>query len=162
MSFDGNHKLIYINIMRLISIRNVFESSRFTYFMNKLICNLFLTFRKSDKGDEYTAVTTSFDMLVFIISLGASILSFADILKTPLTRTPRSLILELSMFANGKLRTIQPFLVICSSFFNRYKYFELLRTFQIIDDFVSMDTIIICVVTIKNILEFQMSICKIW
>jgi hypothetical protein len=45
--------------------------------------------------------------------------------------------LELSMFANGKLRTIQPFLVLTTSFFNRFNYFELLNTFNSIDTLVS-------------------------
>lgn len=117
---------------------NVFESSRFVYFMNKLICNLFLTLTKIKGSNKYRAKTTSLDMIVFGTSLSASIWFFADILKTPLKRTSRSLILELSLFANGKLRTIQPILVILSSFYNRFKYVELLNAFQSIDNHVGI------------------------
>ena len=123
--------------MKFISVNNVFESSRFVYFMNKLICNLFLTFQKKNGSDKYRAVTTSTDIIIFMLSLSATVIGFADIVKTPLKRTSRSLILELSMFANGKLRTIQPFLVLTTSFFNRFNYFELLNTFHSIDTLVS-------------------------
>ena len=123
--------------MKFLNVNNVFESSRFVYFMNKLICNLFLTFRKKKGSDKYRAVTTSSDVVIFMLSLSATVIGFADIMKTPLRRTSRSLILELSMFANGKLRTIQPFLVLGTSFLNRFNYFELLNTFQSIDNLVS-------------------------
>lgn len=119
-----------------MKIKNIFESSRFVYFMNKLICNLCLTFRKIKGTDNYISTTTSLDFLVFVMSICASLLAFADIMKMPLKQTSRSLILELSMFANGKSRTIQPLLVITTSFFNRFKYFELLRAIQTIDNYV--------------------------
>ena len=122
--------------MKFKSVNNVFESSRFVYFMNKLICNLFLTFQKN-LSDKYRAVTTSTDIIVFMLSLSATIIGFADIMKTPLKLTSRSLILELSMFANGKLRAIQPFLVLSTSFFNRFNYFKLLNAFHSIDNLVS-------------------------
>lgn len=120
--------------MSLKKAKNVFESSRFAYYSNKVFCNLFITFYADNSGQElYHAVTTSLDVLIFISSMALSAMAYLEMSKMPLKRSSRSIILEMSFLFNSNLRMMQPFFVIFVSFWNRRAYFELLKLFHLID-----------------------------
>jgi hypothetical protein len=122
--------------MRIRKAKNIFQSSKFCYFLCKITNILFVTIRRDASG-KYYAVTTRLDVFRFICGLCVGVWNYIDNTGTTLGSSNRSIIFEIGMFLCSKYQFVLAFAVMIGTFFYRYEFFKILKNLHWIDQKVS-------------------------
>ncbi|KAG5667396.1 hypothetical protein PVAND_015377 [Polypedilum vanderplanki] len=113
---------------------NVFESSRFIYFLMKICSYLFITIKKDENG-KYEAKTSRFDLFRFGMFMLFGNYSFLNLLKQPFKSNLQitSIILQLGIHLKYRIIIFQP--IISSVFALAFKnnFYQILKFLDDID-----------------------------
>lgn len=123
--------------MKLLASKNIFESIRFFYNLNKLSGYLFFTFSKDGSG-QFSSKTTAIDYFSFAASTTFSIYGIYSFVGGSLIANQDAIIIFIGLFILSRLMIIQPLFFILSNFHNRKKMFKILYNFHWIDEQVSL------------------------
>lgn len=122
--------------MQLLTAKNVFESFKFLYNLNKLCGYLFFTISK-DRLGKYSSKTTAKDFLLFAASIAFSIYGIYRFIGSPVIGQADAIIIYIGLFLISKLMIIQPLFNVLHNFIKRKKMFQILYNFNFIDEKVS-------------------------
>lgn len=126
LSFDEIIKL------KIMSPRNIFESFRFCYFLNKLSGNLFVTI-KQDKFGNFHPSTSPWDFVIFFCSFSFAFYNVKKVSDSSLKIMSSSVIIELAVHFNDKITYFKFLLAIILNFATRYTTFKILSNLNWID-----------------------------
>ena len=117
----------------LLSAENIFESSKFLIFLNKISCLLFTSIVKSSHGN-FKAQTKTRDVIVFIIftifGIYSIINSFTSDSNIDMTKSKVS---QIVVYVKIRIQLFQTIMATAVAFVNRENYFEILKKIHEID-----------------------------
>jgi hypothetical protein len=119
--------------MKALRPENIFDATKFCDFFSKVLFNNFVTIFEDKRGRFY-ASTTVFDVLRLIIGLSYFIWLYFDVTKIELEENSRSMVVELTIWANTRFQVIHPIAVILLGFFQREIYFSIKSNIKWVDD----------------------------
>ena len=118
--------------MRILQAKNIFESSKFCFFVNKFCGFLFFTVSKDATGN-YLHKTSALDLCIFFLSLIFNVWTLYSTAANPPFFKTGSVILNIGGWFNARLVMFQPVILVLLNFYNRKQIFLLLKTFFLID-----------------------------
>lgn len=113
---------------------NIFEASKKCSSIAKILGGNFITVEK-DKNEKYFAYTSLYDILRVLFGMTFGILLFREVARSTSEKdADRSIIFEIIISINSKMETIQPALVIITTYRFRFLYFSIKKDFMWIDE----------------------------
>lgn len=113
--------------------KDVFEVLKFCNLIADIIGFKYITIERIRPG-KYHAFTSSLDKIKVLVAVILCSWLFMDLWNTSIEKhSKRSLIFEIIINVNGKVQGNHFGLVVLSTFFLRYKYFEIINNIQWID-----------------------------
>lgn len=123
--------------MQLLKSKNVFESCRFLYYLNKFCGYLFFTISK-DRFGRYSVETTAKDYFIFIVSTAFSSYAIYKFIDNPVIGNSDAIVVFIGLFLISKMMIVHPVFNVLYNFHNREKIFQILCNFHWIDKQVSL------------------------
>lgn len=120
-----------INESNLFRSKNIFESFRYCYYVNKLSGYMFFSIKKT--SESYKFSSTKFDFFVFVSSLVLSLWSFYETLEISSVYFSKSVVLKLGFLLSAKLAALHSLILIFCNFINRKHLFKIIENFDWMD-----------------------------
>lgn len=134
--FIFGHHLNFMSLLeKFLMASNVFESSKFCYFISKFFCFLFTKICKNKNG-FYTSETKIYHVIIYLAFMAFGINGTLEILTRPriMENKMRSLILELGINLKCRIQIIQPLFAASIIFWNRHDFFKILKKINNVDE----------------------------
>lgn len=125
--------------MKEESCENIFEASKQSSAIAKILGGNFVTIGKNKNG-KYFAYTSYRDILRVFLGVAFGILLVREVLKSITEKDDlRSLIFEMIMSLNSEIESVQPTLVMLTTYHFRFSFFKIKNDLKWIDEKVNFE-----------------------